>query len=202
MMYKYICKLSNVARFAGKKLNHPYNTAEHSFRVASLSMLIVDDYNHKNPKNKINTEEVLRKALLHDLEESFINDIPTPAKKRNIKFMEAYDELSTEVMTNVIIGDNLVNKELYLKLWKEDKKGETGEIILLADKLEAWDTCLYELSLGNLTLKKAYIELGKWFVTQEGKRLFKKYPYAKEFFLNVRKIEKELKEFLQCKPSA
>ena len=82
--YKYVCKLGSVKRFAVDNLKYPYSVAEHSYRVAMLSMLIVDDYNLKN-HNKINPEEVLRKALIRDLEEVKMGDIPSPAKNVNKK---------------------------------------------------------------------------------------------------------------------
>ena len=76
-IYDHINKLSNVYRFAGKRVDSQYNVAEHSYRVAVLAMLVVDQYNKEN-SIQIDKAEVLSKALLHDIEEAVFNDIPAP----------------------------------------------------------------------------------------------------------------------------
>ena len=179
-LYKAATRLGNSFRFANLKLDKPYTGAEHSFRVAILAMLIVDDYNNLNPKTPINVEEVLRKALIHDLEESKLGDIPTPVKNRSAQFKEAYMALGKEIMKDEIVAGS-PNEELYLKLWVEDKKGLTGEVIKVADALEALSTAHYEIRRGNLSIKRAFLNLKASVQTPEMMALFEKFPYAKSF---------------------
>jgi len=62
-------------------ITNPETVASHSFRVALISMLLSDSFNN------IDKEKVLRIALIHDLNESIIGDIPLGAKN-NIQIDE------------------------------------------------------------------------------------------------------------------
>lgn len=190
-MYKAATRLGNINRFAQIKLDKPYNGAEHSFRVGILAMLIVDDYNLRHPNNQISVEEVLRKSLIHDLEESVIGDIATPVKNRSVEFKEAYKTLGITVMKeDVLEGSPL--PDLYFKMWVEDKSNESGEVIKLADGLEAFSTANYELRRGNMSLKAAYYSLKAGLEKPEMMALMEKYPYAKSFFDKHSKFPKNI----------
>lgn len=176
-LYKYACALNNIPRFSGKHLTQYVGGAEHSYRVAILAMIIVDNYNLEND-NKINVEEVLRKALIHDIEEAITGDIPTPVKKFK-NFRKIYRELAISLISSEILqGLKDKIKALYLKMWEEDKDGESGEVIQLADKMEAFLNSYFELKRGNHTLEKPYKNCGEFFFTEEGKRLLNKFPVA------------------------
>lgn len=180
-LYRYACRLTSIKRFAALKLDRDYSAASHSYRVAILAMMIADDYNQTKPAVLINTEEVLRKALLHDLEEAFIGDIPTPAKKMLKEFNDMYDVLAEKVMKEEILP-NCPNPDYYFDLWKNQKDGETGEIIKLADTLEALCTTFYELKRGNIVVAKANQKFIDWFKSDKGVELTQKYPLAKKMF--------------------
>lgn len=180
-LYKYACRLTSIKRFAALKLDREYSAATHSFRVAILAMMIADDYNNHNPTTPINVEEVLRKALLHDLEEAFIGDIPTPAKKMLAEFNEAYDKLAEKVMKEEILA-SCPEPEMYFGIWKDQKTGDTGEIIKLADTLEALCTTFYELKRGNVVISKAHSKFIEWFDSETGKKLLAKYPLAQGMY--------------------
>jgi 5'-deoxynucleotidase YfbR-like HD superfamily hydrolase len=176
--YKAVCKLSNIQRFAGASLTRHTSGACHSFRVIHLSMLIADEYN-ANPINtdKVNVELLLRASALHDLEEAEMGDIKSPVKNYpGIKTL--YNKAAEEVMVNEILNDVPVNKDLYLKLWKEDKEGLSGEILQMADSLEALLTCAYELALGNVDLQKAFLNIRPKFNEEKYKGFLKKFPLA------------------------
>lgn len=106
-------------------------------------MNIVDKYNLQNPDKKINVEEVLRKCLIHDVEEAVMGDIPSPIKNMDPDFKMAYKNLSIKVMKEIVLPGSAMPEE-YLRLWIEDKSGDTGEVVLLADILEAFNTACYE----------------------------------------------------------
>lgn len=186
-MYKQVCKLSNVKRFAALKLDREYSGADHSYRVAMLGMLIVDEYNSQNPKKPINCEEVLRKALLHDLEESITGDIPTPVKQEQ-GMRDMLRIVSEKIMNEQILDDELPMKKLYLKLWKEDKDNETGEVITIADKLEALLSAAYELKRGNKDLQKAFNNIRTWFNSEEAIVLLNKFPLCKELLATADEV--------------
>lgn len=199
---KYVFKMSNVQRFAGNNLDAAYSIGEHSYRVSCLAMAICDDYNKKN-KRKINTEEVLKKALLHDMEETETGDLPSPIKKLgNLK--EELRKAGEVLMKNILKG--APEEKIYLKLWVEDKDGKSGEVIKVADKLEGLLASYYEFKRGNHFIKPALISHMEWFRSDEGLKLMKKFEYANmvyqdmlENLLNHEKSEeefyKEVKKF-------
>jgi 5'-deoxynucleotidase YfbR-like HD superfamily hydrolase len=168
-LYKYACRLTSIKRFAALKLDREYSAATHTFRVAILSMMIVDDYNSRNPDKPINGEE------------AFIGDIPTPAKKMLPEFSDAYEKLAEIVMKDEVLK-TCPEPEKYFALWKDQKSGETGEVIKLADTLEALCTTFYELKRGNVVISKAHKKFIEWFNSDLGQKLLTKYPLAKEIF--------------------
>lgn len=191
--YKAVCKLSNVKRFAALKLDREYSGAEHSYRVAMLSMVMVDEFN-LNPShiNKIDKATVLSKALMHDLEESEVGDIPTPVKAYP-GLRELVRKASLEILETTILDKNLPNREYYLKCWKEDKDEESGEIIELADKLEALMASAYELKRGNKDLQKAFNYIRPWFNTDRARFLLKKYPCTQELLKVADEVKVKIK---------
>jgi 5'-deoxynucleotidase YfbR-like HD superfamily hydrolase len=193
--YKNVCKLSNVKRFCGLKLHREYSGADHSFRVAMLGMLIADEYNSKfTNQEKINVELVLRAACLHDLEESICGDISTPVKSYP-GFREIYQKMAADVMENQILSDVPANKELYLKIWKEDKAGPSGEVITVADRLEALLTCAYELKCGNQDVQKAFNNIRTWFELDSTKELLKKFPIAQKLLAEADEVHQIIERF-------
>lgn len=175
--------MANVQRFAGKKLDCPYSIGEHSYRVACLSMLIIDQYNKENPEDKIDMEIALRKSLLHDLEETITGDIPSPVKQYG-NLREELRLASESMMENTILK-NAPEKKLYKKLWVEDKENEAGDVIKVADKLEGLLVCFYETKRGNKYLEKAFVSHLEWF-EEEGRTLLKKFSYAKKEYDKVK----------------
>lgn len=184
-LYKQVCKLSNIKRFAALKLDREYSVAEHSYRVAMMCIILVDEYNSLETTSesmKISREETIMKALFHDLEESIVGDIPTPVKQIE-GVREVIRMASEKIMKEQILDDNLPNKAEYLKMWVEDKDGETGQVILLADKLEALLAAAYELKRGNKDLQKAFNNIRAWFDTGKAKVLMEKFPVSQEYLV-------------------
>jgi 5'-deoxynucleotidase YfbR-like HD superfamily hydrolase len=177
-IYDHINKLSNVYRFAGKRVDSQYNVAEHSYRVAVLAMLVVDQYNKEN-SIQIDKAEVLSKALLHDIEEGVFNDIPAPAKNYNKSFKEIYKETTHQYVINEIFPSN---KEYY-KLWANDKSGLSGEIINLCDKLEAIIVSADEVRRGQHDMRAAYKGIKRWFESDKGIELLAKYTAARYLYM-------------------
>lgn len=181
----------NVQRFSGKKLDCPYSIGEHSYRVACLSMVMIDQYNKENPDNKISVEVALRKALLHDLEETITGDIPSPVKK----YGNLRNELrlaSEKIMEDMILPQSPL-PEYYKKLWVEDKEKEAGDVIKVADKLEGLLVCYYEVKRGNKYLEKALVSHLDWFNSPEGSTLLNKFSVAKKEYDKTMKFWNEYK---------
>ena len=171
---KAIFKMANVYRFSGLSLNAEYTIGEHSYRVACLAMSICDEYNSKN-EIKVDTLEVLRKALLHDLEETITGDMPSPVKKYG-NLREELRDASEHIMRDLILHDS-PEPDYYLDLWINDKEGMSGEVITVADKLEGLLVSFYEYKRGNKYIQDSLENHLDWFIN-DGAELVKKYSYA------------------------
>jgi len=111
-------------------IKDPESVADHTFRTAVLAMLVAD-------LKGMDTEKMMRMALLHDVGEAIIGDwdaIKTELEGR----LEEKQRKENEALHEIL---SLLPKEIkdkYAKLWEEIVKRETPESKLLKelDKLE------------------------------------------------------------------
>lgn len=101
----------------------PESVADHSFRMAVLSMLVSD-------LRGLNTEKILRMAIIHDLEESATEDVATPEKKKNENVAK---KNAVEGMKKVLSTLPKDLQEKYFSLWKEQEFLESPEAKLLKE---------------------------------------------------------------------
>jgi 5'-deoxynucleotidase YfbR-like HD superfamily hydrolase len=179
----YICKLTSIPRFTGSYLVQPQSGADHAFRVTMIALQMVDDYNSRN-KKKISREEVLMKALLHDVEESVIGDLPSPVKYITPEFRESVRLVEEKVMKDMVLKDAGPKSKEYYKYWVEAKKDKSGKIIKIADKLEGFIKINFEIRQGNAGLIDAYHETVTWF--EENEELLSPFKVAQEMVNNYR----------------
>ena len=102
---------------------HAESVAEHSFGVAFLAMLLADR------ENGIDPARVLRLAVVHDLAESLMGDLPASASAllgRAVK--HAAEARAMEAMV-----EGLPHGEAYRALWAEYSAGESPEARLVKD---------------------------------------------------------------------
>ena len=107
-------------------IEHPESVADHSYGTAIMAMVLSDS-------QKLDTEKILKMALLHDLAESITGDfMPEEISKENKKVAE--DDAMKEILSK--LPNNLA--EQYGKIWQEYVNTNTKESILLheVDKLE------------------------------------------------------------------
>ena len=180
---KHAYKLSSIPRFVSNTLTSPYSVGEHTFRAAMLAMAIIDDYNDKNPKKPINFEEVMKKILLHDIEESVTGDIPSPVKKEG-DLRPRLRQANKTILKRDILVDSPRPKE-YLSLWDKDKEGETGQVVKIVDKLEGLFAAYFEVKNGNWYLQEPMMKHLEWFESPQGQRLLNKFNYAKQEYQEV-----------------
>ena len=109
------------------------SVAEHCYRMSLLSMVLSDTLVEKGIN--LDTEKVMRLALLHEIAEARIGDIPFTARHYvGSESKEAAERLASQEMLAELgyLGSR------YQDLWEEFETGKTLEakLVRAADKLE------------------------------------------------------------------
>ena len=127
--FKKVLELKNVPRQGWKEkleIDNLESVADHSYSTTVMSMILSD-------MEGLNTEKIVRMALLHDLAESITGDITPDSIRKN-------EKINKENIAMKQILKNLPSKvsKSYFEIWNEYQKKSTHEAILLhdIDKLE------------------------------------------------------------------
>ena len=127
--FQKVLELKNIPRQGWKEklgIINLESVADHSYSITVMSMVLSD-------LEGLNTEKIIRMALLHDLAESVIGDIIPNDITKN-------EKISKENLAMKQILKKLPNKiaEPYFKIWNEYQKNSSQEACLLhdIDKLE------------------------------------------------------------------
>ena len=120
-------------------------------------MIFVDIENIKNCGILYNDSLVIRKALIHDLEESETGDILYPLHHMNKEFKEKLDKVRDLCVENIVFEELPDLKDSYIRLWKRSKdKSREGHLVAMMDKFEILMFSLKELSMGNESFRNIY----------------------------------------------
>lgn len=114
-------------------LKNPESIADHSYRTTLLAMLLADIIASQGVA--IQVEKVMRLALLHDLTESQIGDIPFPAQRYIPEVVKEAGE--RQAMRDIVTGLGTLG-DTYAALWEEFETAQSPEaqLVRVADKLE------------------------------------------------------------------
>ena len=125
---KEIENLKSVTRTAWTKTGRRESTAEHSWRLAMLLMVLSDDF------KDLDIDKAIKMSLVHDLGELYDGDIS--AKLQNDNDNKAYMEEKAMRRMLTILPENLA--ENIYDLWKEYNECSTKEakLVKAMDKLE------------------------------------------------------------------
>ena len=173
---KRMSLLRDIDRCANTPHIKEYSVAVHSYYTAIFAMMFADMENERilaeikldnggyvliesEVTDKFyDISEVLKKALIHDMEESETGDILFPLHDENPEFKKALDEIRKKCV------DTIVFKELpdkvrncYIKLWHEAKDfSNEGILIAAMDKFEILIYAIHEIELGNRPMRAIY----------------------------------------------
>lgn len=119
----------------------PESVAEHTFRVCFLILVLADDL-------KVSRDELLRMALVHDLEEVVTED---PVTERGKKDVGVHDHIrEKEIVKSIVSGFS--NSTELINLWKAhfpekgSRASKTASILYQIGKIAtAWQALEYEL---------------------------------------------------------
>ena len=119
-------------------VSQPESVADHTAAAAILALFLAETVNQDLAANglsvPLDVSKVVRLALLHDLAESELTDLP----KRSSELLGAEAKHQAEATAMGQILADLPQADGYLALWSEYDAGETPEARLVkdADKLE------------------------------------------------------------------
>jgi putative hydrolase of HD superfamily len=119
-----VSELKKVPRKGWKEkagISKPESVADHSYGTAIMAMIFSDI-------KDLNTEKIVKMALLHDLAESITGDfIPNEISKESKKIVEneAMEDILSKLPSNIVTQ--------YREIWTEFQECKTNESILLHD---------------------------------------------------------------------
>ena len=136
-------------RFRGIK--DAESVADHCYRVSLLSMILADVLTEQGVL--LDVEKVMRLALLHEVAEARIGDLPFPALKYISEEVKAAGERAAVESMFEHFGPL---QQKYIQLWKEFEEGTSieGKLVRAADKLELMIQVLEYEKIGYRSLDK------------------------------------------------
>ncbi|MBT1248192.1 MULTISPECIES: YfbR-like 5'-deoxynucleotidase [unclassified Thermosipho (in: thermotogales)] len=140
--------------------------AGHSFIVVAISFIIAKLLNLE----KDSVENIIKRALLHDLPEAFTGDVITPTKKKT-KELDMLVSMVEKEMFNEWLKEN--PKISYLKKYENMVSDPfstfEGQIVRIADYFAALLECSLEIFSGNkeITFRNVFFDLKKHLKTFE-----------------------------------
>lgn len=125
---KEIENLKSVTRTAWTKTGRRESTAEHSWRLAMLLMILREDF------KDLDIDKAIKMSLVHDLGELYDGDISAKLQNDNDNKAEMEEKAMRRMLT--ILPENLA--ENIYDLWKEYNECSTKEakLVKAMDKLE------------------------------------------------------------------
>ncbi len=146
-----------VGRFSVYKCHFREDVAQHSYFTALYAMILADLERGKGVR--VNSERLLRMALLHDAEEARTGDIHHPFKHQDSAFAEALDSRGLEWFGKLLGGlpVSLVGEYVGLRKAVRETGSMEATILKASDKIEALLWAYEEYMLGNVQVRKALI---------------------------------------------
>jgi len=119
-----VSELKKVPRKGWKEkigVTHPESVADHSFIAAVMAMVFSD-------LKKLDTQKMLKMALLHDLSESITGDFTPEEIPKNDK-----KEIENQTMNEILsrLPSEIAND--YAKIWNEFQEGTSKESVVMHD---------------------------------------------------------------------
>lgn len=127
---KIIGKLKRTKRTGWKiyKVPNSESVAEHSLRVAILSMILAKKF-------KLNQEKVLKMALVHDVGEAFVGDIVKTKGGKAVPNIEAIKQNEENAIREIF---SLIDGDEFIKIYQEYEEMKSPESLFVKqiDRLE------------------------------------------------------------------
>lgn len=127
-------------------LSEVEDVAQHSFEVATITLLLVDELERSGAK--VDHERALSMAIIHDWAEALATDFPYTA----LKYLES-DGIKRRMERRALkdLLRDLPQREKYLKSWQEyvDKRTQEAKLVHAADYLSMMVQAIKYRERGN-----------------------------------------------------
>jgi len=147
--FAYLYRLRYIERWSLMRNVVKENVAEHSFHVALLTHALCTIANEMFGRN-LPTDQIVTRALFHDVTEVFTGDIPMPVKHHNPQILRNFREIekfAAERFASMVPPEL---KAAYDPLLAPDAVPDVFKrYIKAADLLDAYLKCTAELAAGN-----------------------------------------------------
>lgn len=146
-IYDLALALKNCTRWSQSLCLSEESVLEHTAFVCMYAYKLCIKYD-------LNVEEVLEKALVHDMEEAYTGDIVMPTKYANNQVKNAIHDLERYYASK--ISDDVFKSDLPFLAWDNSKciESSSGNAILVADAAAVVFKIKLEMSLGNKSFGK------------------------------------------------
>ena len=157
-------RAQDIKRWHMVELSRQQSLAEHTYNVMIIAMAIAEA---KNFGHKMG--EIARVALMHDMAEVFIGDLPTPAKKvysiwgmsafeRSCTYMGATPTSETKMVNEIVKQADIIEACLYLRKYAKCNYSFNAYTKLEKELYDSEDEVAIEIyeSCYNLTPRSLY----------------------------------------------
>jgi 5'-deoxynucleotidase YfbR-like HD superfamily hydrolase len=147
--------LSSVNRYSMIHLGNPESVLEHIGMVTMLSSFLAREMNCRDPWC-VQLDMVVCKALVHDIDELIVGDIPRPTKYHSKSIRDMFRQVEemgvkkvvTEMDLCAALSDEVVSDH------RNAKEGREGLIVAVADALavvyKVWEEVLVRNNMGMI----------------------------------------------------
>lgn len=98
----FLSRLSTLQRFSMERLSNRESVLEHLGQVTLTAYLLASEVSKRDPSVKISVEEVLKRAIVHDVEEVITGDVPRPVKHASSESREMFATLTQRSMRKIV----------------------------------------------------------------------------------------------------
>lgn len=170
-----VTRLRYVRRFSTCHVIHPESVAEHSFYVALYALAVCDWLRIAQPSvfGAISIGDVLRKAILHDLEEAKTGDVVRTFKYANPALATQFQDVAAAMMRDLVAGiyDSHQLRDQWVRDWGYAKCGAyVGAIIEFADFFSVLSYMATEIHRNNRTMREHARTMQEYFCRFETDR--------------------------------
>lgn len=135
------------------------NINEHSLDVAFIAHAL-GIINNTFFEGNINAERLAVMGMFHDVTEIITGDMPTPVKYYSPVIRNAYKDVESVAMDEMLSGLPKEMREAYRPIMLESSDEEQlWKYVKAADKISALVKCMEEKNMGNTDFDDAYITI-------------------------------------------